>query len=1005
MAWWVKRPVLTLILLLIILFGGALSYLSFPVNIFPKLSFPVFNIITHHPGVSPKNVEITVTNPIESAMLGIPGVRRVSSSSAEGFSQITVEFGWGTSHQEARTLVVAALSKAENQLPAGVKPTLEDVGSAMQEMMGISLIIHGISPQKARIFAKKVLVPGLQALKGIARVSVIGGEKPAYMVEIDPQSMARYGTSLYSILKAVKENNQLSNGGFMERFHRDFFIRGINVTPNIEQLRHVIVKNPSHNPVTLSMVARVYQGAEPKRYVVRADGEKAVILTVIKQRGASTMAVSKRVKTFLKKATLPPGLTMKIWYDQAELIGMAARTVKTNLLVGGFIAALVLFYFLRSFSATLMVFVSIPLSMMLAFIFMRAWGLSLNLMTLNGLTVALGMLVDNAIVVMENIYHHREKGEEVFASVVRGAREMIVPILTSTLTTVVVFLPLAFFHGPAGLFFRPFGLAVAFTLLASFIIASTLVPGLAPWILRKKGETPRLPILERFIDFNSRTLSRAIKHPGRLIAASFALLIFLAGGLTLLNSFAFLPPVDEGAVLVSLVMPPGTSLRETAQMGERVEKMLREDPNVTTTYMRIGSAEGTFQVEPANEGEIVAKLKPQNKRRERVEQIINRWRGRLAQMKGVLFFINQPTSEKMEESFSGLPALFGLTIIGPKEERLLDLADRAEKLLSNTPGIAAVNNPYKIKIPEINITLDKEKASFYQVDGETFSRIIDAIYGLVPVRVIKGQMSIPLWVRYPSRFRQTIEALKHLPITKKDGSMVPLCAVAQIEEGEAPPMITHVNGAREVTLTADVGGNIFSAARSVENLVKRILPQGYQAMVIGQYRDLVNTALVFLFSLIAAVILVYLILVVQFQEARIPWVIMTTVPLSFIGALLGLLITRENVDVSAMVGALMLVGTVVNNAIVLVDTVKRHGEKGKDLVTALQEATRSRTRPILMTTLTTVLALLPAAINHGPGSEIQRPLAVVVIGGLTFSTLLTLNVVPAFYYMVNRKKR
>ena len=1004
MAWWVKRPVLSLILLLFIVFGGIFSYISFPVNIFPRLSFPVFNIITHYPGVSPRNMELMVTNPIESAMLSIQGVRRVSSSSAEGFSQVTVEFGWGTSHQEARSLVLTALSKAEHQLPEGVKPVLEDIGSAMQEMMGISLIIHGTSPQKARIFAEKSLVPGLQALKGVAHVSVIGGQKPAFMVEMDPQAMARYGTSLQDILQAIRDNNLLSNGGFMERFHRDFFIRGINLTPSIEELRRIIVKNPGHNPVTLSMVARVHKGTKPKRYVARADGKDAVILTIIKQRRASTLAVSRRVRAFLKKASLPSGLEMKTWYDQAELIGMAAHTVRTNLLFGGLMAALVLFYFLRNLSATLLVFVSIPLSMMLAFIFMKWWGLSLNLMTLNGLTVALGMLVDNAIVVMENIFQHREQGEEIFASVVQGTREMVIPILTSTLTTVIVFLPLAFFHGPAGLFFRPFGMTVALTLLASFIIASTLVPGLAPRAIKVMKEPPSLPLLARFMKLNARALSRTKRHPGKILAGAFIALFILAGGLALLNRFAFLPPVDEGAMLISLVMPPGTSLRETAQMGERVEGMLRKDPNVTTTYLRIGSAEGTFQVEPANEGEIVAKLKPQNKRKERIEEIIDRWRRRLAKIKGVLFFINQPTSEKMEESFSGLPALFGLTIMGQKEGKLLDLANKAEQLMSQTPGITGVNNPYKIKVPEIDITLNRDKASFYKVDGESFSQTVEALYGIVPVRLTKEQVTIPIWVRYPPEFRQTLEAIEDLPLVEKDGAMVPLSAIAKIQEGEAPPMITHINGTREVTLTADVGGNIFSTARKVEERVKRILPKGYRAMVIGQYRDLVNTALVFLISLMAAVILVYLILVVQFQEAKIPIVIMTTVPLSFIGALVGLLVTRESVDVSAMVGVLMLVGTVVNNAIVLVDTVKRYREEGMELATALQEATRSRTRPILMTTLTTVLALLPAAINHGPGSEIQRPLAVVVIGGLTLSTLLTLNVVPAFYYMLSREK-
>ncbi len=316
-----------------------------------------------------------------------------------------------------------------------------------------------------------------------------------------------------------------------------------------------------------------------------------------------------------------------------------------------------------------------------------------------------------------------------------------------------------------------------------------------------------------------------------------------------------------------------------------------------------------------------------------------------------------------------------------------------------------MNNPYKIKIPEVNITLDREKAHFYRVDGYTFSHTVEALYGIVPAHTVREQLSIPIWVRYPPIFHQTLQAIKTLPLVRDDGSLLPLSSIARVAEGEAPPMITHTNGTREVTLTADVGGNIFSTARKVEEKVRKILPSGYQAMVIGRYRDLVNTGLVFLLSLIAAIILVYLILVVQFQGTKTPLVIMTTVPLSFIGALLGLLLTRESVDVSAMVGTLMLVGTVVNNAIVLVDTVKRYKEKGKDLVIALQEATRSRTRPILMTTLTTVLALLPAAINHGPGSEIQRPLAVVVIGGLTLSTLLTLNVVPAFYYMLSKEKK
>ncbi len=624
-------------------------------------------------------------------------------------------------------------------------------------------------------------------------------------------------------------------------------------------------------------------------------------------------------------------------------------------------------------------------------------GLSLNVITLSAMTLAVGMIVDDSIVITENIFRHLEKGKIPAEAALDGSLEIAAPDAAGTFTTVAAFLPLALITGIAGLFLRPFGLVISLALLVSLVLSLSFVPMVLGNV--SIGRSYVKPPAERFLSslrkILNRVISYALTHPRKIITLALVGLS-LARLSAFLGQAVFLPPVDEGAILVEYIMPPGTSLKESSHLGKELVRLALTDPDVACVYRRTGSPEAGYQIESVNRGEILIKLKPKAKRHREIEEIIADLKKAYGRFPGVVFLYHQPTQEKMDESLSGLPALFGVTIYGENLNTLANLAARVENIMSQESAISNVVNPLKIKTPQVVVRLRYPDLSRFQVSiEEVLATLRAAFWGLEVTRVLRQREEIGVYLGLDWPRAPTPEDLASLPIKTQTDEIIPLGKIADIRVEHLPGEITRLNGEREVTLLAEVEGNLFKVASKLKERLKALsLPQGYRIEVTGQYQVLKKSLGEIGFILLGAILFVYLILFVEFESWKKPLVILITVPFSLIGAILALFVSRQGLNISVAMGLITLVGICVNNAIVLLDFAERMIREGITRKKALMNAAQVRLRPILLTSLTTICALIPTAIGIGAGAEFFQSFAITLIGGLFTSTLASLIIVP-----------
>ncbi len=1001
-----QRPVIFIFAAILLALSGLSALRMLPVDLFPNLDYPLINIITHYPAGTAEDMEQLITRPIEGAMLGLNDLQRVRSTSAPGFSQISVEFTWGVDAEQARQRVFSRLAQISAQLPINARPELENIGSSLAMMS--TYILQADDPVALRSWVQYKLAPRLATLNGVARVEVMGGGQRAWRVDIDPLKLQQTGLNINAVSNAINHANVLDTGGYIEQQGRDLLIRTDGRLLTLDDLKKVVVGR-SHDGViiTLSNIADIYQGIKPKRYNITANTLPAVALTIQKQTNASSLSVSNSVDQALSEITLPQGAHLSKFYDQSEIIGLTYYNMRNHLLMGAVLAILSVIFILGHNRTTYVIAITFPLTVLGTFGIMHSLNLGLNLMTLGALTVAIGMVADDAIVVLENIDRHRNLGQSPWDATLIGVREIIGADISGTLTVLAAFAPLVLVSGLAGRLFHPFGLSFSILLLFSLLLSLTIIPLAAVYWMRPVDKQIKndLNMGERWLKWLEKTNLRFLDHLLRHKKVTlFLAVIILVGSSILLifNPIRFLPLLDENSLLLSYQLAPGTSSIESNRVGQQLEQAILRIPKVQAVFRRTGSPASTFYLEGPDQGELVVRLdKSQHANALKINQKLNQL---LASMPGIIGRVSEPTSEKLDESFSGMPTLFGITLYGTNLDKLYAAASKVEQIANQTDGINNIVNNTKIPVDQILIRLDPAKLALRNVQASSASRAIKlALQGETISNVILNQQSIGIYLRFKKQFQQQVADLQRIPIPNREGKNIPLGQLASINQTSGHPLIEHQHGLRSLTLSAEIEANPISVIKTLnDNIVQLNLGKDIQVAYTGEYQQLIDTGLQMIGVLIGSALLVFAIIALQLGNFLDPLVVLVKLPLDFIGAALALFLTQQAIDLTVAIGFITLVGVSTNNGIMLLTFTRNLRKQGMDAYSAVREAARLRTRPMILTHVTTLLALIPAAVGLGEGPQLLQPLSIMIFGGLTAGTLLTLNLLPVIYIVTEK---
>ena len=1002
-----RRPMVFVLGAVLLALAGVSSIRLLPVDLFPDLNYPLINVVSHAPAGTAQDIEQLVTRPIESAMLGMTDLRRVRSVTAPGFSQVTVEFRWGLNVVQARQMVASRLAQVESSLPAGVSPQIENIGTSLAMVSTYS--VSGSDAVALRGWTQYELAPRLESLAGVARVRVMGGGRDAFRVDLDPDRLVAHHVSPSQVIEAIHDEHVLDTGGHLDRHGRELLIRTDGLIRDAETLGGIVVhRGADGRPVTLSDVARVYRGPLPERYRVAVNRLPAVVFSIQKQPGASTLDVSGRVDRALDQTTLPDGASVDKFYDQAEIIGLAYRNMRNNLLVGALLAVVTLIWILGGNRSTWIVAVTLPLAVLGALAMLRALGMGLNLMTLSAMTVSIGMITDDSIIVLENIDRHRAMGKAPMRATIDGLREIFWPDLAGTLAVLSAFVPLLLVTGLSGRLFRPFGLTFAFMLAISFVFSVALIPVASAHWLRPlaQGDGERRESVGARLVFllgrlNDRLLSHLLHHRVVTIAVSVVLLVASAGLMTM-SPVRFMPLLDEDSLLVSYQLAPGTSLTESDRFGDELEGAFLALPAVEAVFRRTGSPTESLYVEGPDQGELVVRLRRSG--RLRADLVRDQLQRMLDAQPGVVGRVNEPTSEKIDESFSGLPALFGITVLSTDLRTLYDAAGRVEGAARLVPGVGNVVNNTKVPFDQVVVRIDRQACAGLGVQASTVADAVRvAMQGEEAGLTIIDQKPMPFFVRYAEQARQAPEAIKRLLVHTPDGRSIPLARVAEVSRESGYPFIGHQRGLRSLTMSAEIDGNPLRVIRRLNHAIAQLhLDPGVQVEYAGEYQQLIVTGRQAIWALLAATALVYGVISLQLGSLLDPLIVLVKLPIDFMGAAIALAIMRQPLDITLPLGLITLVGVSVNNGIVLLSFTRSLRRQGLDAEQAVRKAVSLRFRPMVLTHLTTLLALVPAALGIGRGPQLLQPLGIMLFGGLTAGTLLTLNLLPVIYVATER---
>lgn len=1001
-----RHPILWILLLGAVLLYAAYAFVQTPVEVLPRFDFPRISVTAHLPGTTATELERLVVTPLESQILTLANLGSVRSSMGNGTVEIDVRFREGSDAQIDLQAVNGAIDRARAELPPQVDPVAQIMGNAINEVVDYAASIPAdVAPAQVQRAVRANIAPALRAIPGVQFVHVYGAGDEALWIQPDIGAMQRYGVPVTALAQAVKAQVLLAPAGFVTMGHNDVLIEARSLPVHIAQLEQIPVTTPG-GPVPLRALARIVRAAEPTHNAVVLDDRPGVALTVIKQPGASTLAVTRAVQAKLDEtmSQLPSGVRWQRIYSQGHVVRLVGEDLGRNLLIGAVLAVLVLFWVLGAGRGIAILALSIPLSLALGIAALHALGQDLNLMTLGALTVAVGLLADDAIIVLESIYHRWESGDAHWPGVWQGLKAIAVPDVTGTLTNVAIYVPLLFVGGLVGPFFIPFSLAMVLALVASLVVSLTLTPlGLGFLNARPASRASSgHRALRHLRRWNEKLFDWVSRAPRVSLAITFAVLVLSLAGLVLVP-INFLPLPNEGVLLESFALPPGSSLLDTREaVGSITQRLLRDDA-VAHVYARIGSSASTSYTEPAYAGEIQVVLKP-GVSVNALDAIGERIR-QASKLPGVQLAVDTPTIERVGESLSGLPQPFVIHVFGTSVSELRTLSEQITARLRRISALSNVFNNGGYPVTQLQIEPDAQALG---VNGMTpaslYAQIDTLVNGEVIARVPEGNVPLDLYLRlaYPSP--EGLAALNALPIRTPDG-WTPLSQLARLRLVGTPNQLQHVSGARALDILATPNGPLGSTDAAARKALAGLhFPAGYRIEFGGLAAELERAALGLVIATLAAFAIMIGILLLQFDGLLIPAILLLEIPLALTGGTVALVVSGVGLNATGMIGFLTLIGIGLRHSIVLLDRVRHNEATGMPVEEAVREAIHVRFRPIVLTAVTAMLGMLPTALGFGEGAAPEQGLAVVILGGLLWSAVRSTNLIPALYLHWRRKQ-
>jgi len=1007
-----------------LLLGGYISQ-KVEVDVFPDLTAPTVAVLTDAHGIATEEVERMVTFPIESALHGATDVRRVRSSSSAGLSIVWVEFNWGTDIYVARQIVSEKLGMMADQMPSGISsPVLAPQTSIMGEIMLVALTSDSLSMLELKNVADRQVKQRLLSITGVSQIIVMGGDQKEYQILADPLKMRYYDVSLEDLASATRALNNNVSGGFINEFGQEYFVRAMGRSVNVEEVGKSVVKIQDGKPVLINDVASVIVGSPQRIGAAFIDDIESVIMTVLKQPNTNTLELTRDIDLALEdlNASLPAAITINShFFRQAEFIRTAVNNVLKVLIEGGLFVSIILFLFLLNMRTTIISLIAIPLSLIIALTVLYLLGFTINTMSLGGMAIAVGALVDDAIIDVENVHKrlkqnfHKppEKREKNLRVIYLASTEIRSSIVQATLIIIVAFIPLFFLSGMEGRMLKPLGITFIVSLFASMFIAITLTPVLSSYFLTSPGQLRKNikggnPLIQKLNLAYEKSLVRMLKYPKTIIFAS-GILLFLS--IILMTRFgrSFLPDFNEGTLTITTTSMPGISLTESNRLARNVDLELLQIPEVQHVSRRTGRAElNEHSHGGSNASEIdVPFILGDRSREEFLEEV----RERFAGFSGLNINIGQPLSHRIDHLLSGTRANIAIKLFGESQETLFNLSEEVELAIQDIPGVVDLNREQMIEIPQIQIRPRREMLLKYGIPMNQFTDFVEtAIAGLKVSEVYENNLNYDLVLRYDEQYRNSARAIENTLIDTWNGVKIPLQYVADIVSVSGPNVINRENVQRKMVVSANVADRDIG---SVVNDVKQTLdasielPENYRIELGGQFESARQAQKMLFFSSLLAVLIIFIILYQEFKNTLVAFVVLLNLPLALIGGVVSIWLTSGTISIPAIIGFITLFGIATRNGILLVSRYRHMQTDGHSLENSVREGSSDRLNPILMTALASALALLPMVVaGQKPGNEIQAPMAIVILGGLITSTLLNLYVIPSVYYLIfkNSKK-
>ncbi len=1010
----INRPVFATMMILALLVLGAFAYRDLSVELFPNVDFPFVVIQVIYPGASPENMETEVVTKVEDAVSTISGVRHITSQCLEGYATTFIEFNLEVNEDFAAQDVREKVAGVQQDLPEGIQDLVIQKFDPQSTPI-LSLAIAGDkSTRELTIIAKETVKKRLESIQGVGNVELVGGDEREIQVELNQTSLEALNLSIFDIQNLLASASLELPGGTLKSQGRDFTVRTMGKITSLDDIRNLIVKNENGKNVRLQDIATVRDSTKDLESFSRLNGQRAVALNIVKQSGANTVDVANAVKAVVNDVgkVLPPGVKIIIAADNSVFTVDAVHDVMVNIIYGSILAVLVIFLFLADIRPTIISALAIPTSIIATFIFMRFLGFTLNFMTLLGLSLAVGLLIDDAIVVIENIFRNFGLGKARNVAAYDGTSEIALAVMATTFTIVVVFVPVAFMKGIVGKFFFSFGMTVAAAVLVSLFVAFTLTPMLSSRFLKEEHahhKGTRNPIykvtnlwndlFDRLNVLYQKTIHYALNH--RLLVMVVAVLIFIGSfPLVSLIGTEFLPDYDRGEFFINFKASPGTTLEETARLSKGIEDIAASHKEVSSIFTAIGSGS-----DPNNWGYMHVRMIDLAERKLTANQLMTQIRSEVASYAGLKIAF---TGEQSQGGGGGMPV--EISISGENPDKLRAIAALVEDSVRATKGAVEVDNSLGEGKPELRLNLDRERIADLGLNvAQTSMAVRYLVYGVVPIKYREGEHEADVRVRLQESDRKNLSDLSRIlvPSSKEingaHGNQVPLSYVASIVDASAVSEIDRYDRQQTVKVTANNAGRFAGDVRAdaFAKAVKIPTPPGYRIYASGEAEMQAESFGYILQALLLSIILIYLVLASQFESFTDPFAIMLSLPMSLVGAFLGLLIFRSSLSIMSMIGIVMLMGLVTKNAILLVDFAKQDMRRGSSRMDALVRAGSIRLRPILMTTFAMIFGMLPLALGLGPGAELRAGIARAVIGGLTTSTALTLLVVPVVYTLLD----